>query len=293
MATIAIKKQQVNKFKVVGILSENQLKEQVAKTGKNAGKSFISGNIVIKATIDGVEQLFPIRLYALEVTQKGERNKLYDAYASLNDFINRRVIVTGALSENRFWSAKTKQIMSAQILFGRFVNEAKAEKDTAVFEFSGYVGRELTEKTTKDGALYAYELVLGQVDYTGKSAQIFKFQVNKDREDIAKFIRENYLAGSTVNIEGNINFITETKTKEKHVAFGEAQASSYTVTNHYFYITAGVPVIEDESAYAMDEILAYKKAIAAHDVEIQNRASEQDASEDNGSPLASRATDLL
>ena len=43
----------------------------------------------------------------------------------------------------------------------------------------------------------------------------------------------------------------------------------------------------------MEEILAYKKAIAAHDVEIQNRASEQDASEDDGAPLNTRATDLL
>lgn len=289
-----IKKQQTNRFKVVGTLVQNDLKNQVAKTGKNAGKSFISGNIVVKSVIDGVEQMFQIRLYALEVTQKNERNKLYDSYSELGDLLNRRVSVSGSLSENRFWSTKTKQIMSGQILFGRFVNEAKAvDKDVANYEFSGYVARELVDKTTKDGNLYAYELVLGQVDYTGKSAQIFKFQVQKDREDIAKFIRENYLVGSTVSIEGPILFLTETKTREKKMAFGEPQASSFTITNHYFYITAGAPVIDDETSYKMDELLAYKKAIAAHDIEIQNRASENDASADEETPLASRATSLL
>ena len=268
------KKEQINKIKVTGTLVENKLTERVAKSGANTGKSYITGDIIIKAMLDNEENLIPIRLYAFEQTKDGKANQLFASYKDLANKVGRRITVSGSFGENRFWSEKTGEIASQQVLNGRFINDANVSSpDEAVYELSGFVARELVEKTNKEDEIYLHEMVLGQSNYNDSSASQFKLHVRPDALAIANAVRDQYIVGSTVHIYGDIRFTTQKITREvTDVAFGAPRANSFVVTNRAFFITSGENPIEGESAYSMEDILRYKKAIAASDIDVSRQA---------------------
>lgn len=267
-------KEQINKIKVTGTLVENKLTERVAKSGANTGKSYITGDIVIKAMLDNEENLIPIRLYAFEQTKDGKPNQLFASYKDLANKVGRRITVSGSFGENRFWSEKSGEIASQQVINGRFINDASVSApDEATFELSGFVARELVEKTNKEDEIYLHEIVLGQSNYDDSTASQFKLHVRPDALAIANAVREQYIVGSTVHIYGDIRYTTQKITREvTDVAFGAPRANSFVVTNRAFFITSGENPIEGEGAYSMEDILRYKKAIAASDIEISRRA---------------------
>lgn len=289
-----MEKEKINKITITGTLVENKLREGVAKNGKNTGKSYISGEIIVKSVIDGKDNLFPIRLYAFEQTKEGKENKLYASYRDLQKLLNRRITVSGTFSENRFWSEKTGQIASQQVLNGRFINEAKAgTPDGATYDFSGYVAKELVEKTNKENEIYAYELLVGQTNYTETEASFYRFHIDPSRTDIINSVRELYVTGSTVHFSGEIRYVSENITKETTaVAFGSPQARNFVVTNRNYFITGGESPITGESAYDMEDMLAYKKANQAKDIEIQNKAKASGGVSTAG-VLKTKATSLL
>lgn len=268
------KKETINKIRITGTLVENKLEERVAKSGANAGKSFITGDIIIKAMLDNEENLIPIRLYAFEQTKEGKANQLFASYRDLGNKVGRRFTISGTFGENRFWSEKTGTIASQQVINGRFINDASVSTpDEAIFELSGFVARELTEKVNKEDEIYIYEMVLGQSNYNDSSAYLFKLHVRPGDASVANAVRAQYTAGMTVHLYGDIRYTTQTITREvTDVAFGAPRANSYVVTNKAYFITTGETPIEGESAYALDDISRYKKAISAEDIEIAKKA---------------------
>lgn len=289
-------KEQINKISITGTLVENKLTEKVAKSGANAGKTFITGDIVIKAMLDNEENLIPIRLYAFEQNKDGAPNQFFASYKGLADKLNRRIRVDGSFGENRFWSEKTGEIAAQQVLNGRFINDASVSApDQAIFELSGFIARELVEKTNKEDKIYLHELILGQANYNDDSAYQFKLHVRPADVQIAHAVRSQYVIGSTVHVYGDIRFTTQKITREvSDVAFGAPRANSFVVTNRGFFITSGENPIEGETAYSMDDILRYKKAITASDLEISHRAkaAAKPAADGKTSPTK-KATSLL
>lgn len=294
---------EINRISITGTLVENKLVERVAKEGVNAGKRFISGEIIVKAVIDGVDNFIPINLYSWELTQDGKTSKNFTNYKNLSTMLNARITVTCSdrgISEKRFWSAKTGTVVSQQIINGKFIAAANAgAEDSATFEFSGYVGRELIEKIAKDESVYAYEIILGQANYKRDSASLLKFNVRLDKQLIIDGIKKSYIPGVTVHIYGDIRFVTSTVQREQpKVAFGEPQVSSYVVTHKSFFITSGdEPITEGtEGAYTMEEILKFKKAIAASDVALQKavvKTAATTASTQKGATAAKAAVNLI
>lgn len=272
--TMENKKEQINKFKVTGTLVENKLVEKVAKSGANTGKAYITGDIVIKSMLDNEENLIPIRLYAFEQTKDGKANQLFASYKDLANKLNRRITISGSFGENRFWSEKTGEIASQQVLNGRFINDASVSApDEATYELSGFIARELVEKVNKEDEIYLYELVLGQCNYDDTSASQFKLHVRPDAASIADAVRSQYIVGSTVHIYGDIRYTTQTITREvTDVAFGAPRANSFVVTNRAFFITSGENPVEGEGAYTMEDIVRYKKAISAADIDLSRQA---------------------
>src|SRR5574344_564551 len=270
-------KERTNTIRIVGTLVENRLREGVAKNGKSAGKSYISGQIIVKCKIsEKEEELFPIRIYSFDTTQTGGANKLYASYKNLNTLINHRVLVTGYLSENRFYAAKTGTIAAEQRLNGRFISEAPIAEttDSATFTFSGYVAKTLTPKTRKGESVpYLQELICGQENTKATTASMFHFHVAPDRIDIINTVTTLYTLGKTVKFEGDIRYVAQKiEKKDDKVAFGTPTAHSFIVTNKYFYITTGDAPIEGETAYVMDEMKKYKGARTQDDIEIQAKA---------------------
>lgn len=268
------KKETINKIRITGTLVENKLEERVAKSGANAGKSFITGEIIIKAMLDNEENLIPVRLYAFEQTKEGKPNQLFASYRDLGNKVGRRFTISGTFGENRFWSEKNGEIASQQVINGRFINDASVSTpDEAIFELSGFVARELTEKVNKEDEVYIYEMVLGQSNYNDSSAYLFKLHVRPGDVSVANAVRAQYTAGMTVHLYGDIRYTTQTITREvTDVAFGAPRANSFVVTNKAYFITTGENPIEGESAYSLDDISRYKKAISAEDIEIAKKA---------------------
>jgi hypothetical protein len=290
-----MEKERQNLIRIIGTLVENRLREGVAKSGKSVGKSYISGDIIIKCVIDGKDELFPIRLYAFDTTQAGQPNKLYASYKNLANLINRRVSVTGYLSENRFWSAKTSVIAVEQRLNGRFISEAPISEttDSATFEFSGYVATKLTAKTRKGETVpYIYELICGQENTKGTSASMFHFHVAPDRTDIIDSINRLYSIGATVKFSGDLRYVSQRiEKKDDKPAFGTPTARAYIVTNKYFYITTGDNPITGDTAYVMDEMKKFKASRVEADMDIQNRAKNAATAEDASSDANTTAAD--
>ena len=286
-------KERTNTIRIVGTLVENRLREGVAKNGKSAGKSYISGTIVVKCKIsEKEEELFPIRIYSFDTTQTGGANKLYASYKNLNNLVNHRVAVTGYLSENRFYATKTGTIAAEQRINGRFISEAPITEttDSATVSFSGYVASTLAPKTRKgESTPYIYELVCGQENTKATTASMFRFHVAPDRTDIINTVTTLYALGKTVKFEGDIRYVAQKiEKKDDKVAFGTPTAHSFIVTNKYFYITTGDAPIEGDTAYVMDEMKKYKGARVQDDIEIQAKAkassAEADDSEDEEAP---------
>jgi hypothetical protein len=251
-------KERTNTIRIVGTLVENRTREGVAKNGKSVGKSFISGQIIIKCMLDGKEQLFPIRLYSFDTTQSGGASKLYASYKNLNTLINHRVVVTGYLSENRFYSTKSNTVVAEQRLNGRFISEAPIAEvnDSAEFTFSGYVATQLVSKTRKGESVpYLYEIICGQENTKATIASMFHFHVAPDRKDIIDSVNKLYAIGSTVKFSGNIRYVSQSiEKKDDKAAFGTPTAHAFIVTNKYFYITTGDAPITGDTAYVMDEM---------------------------------------
>jgi hypothetical protein len=268
-----IQKENKTLFTIIGQLVSADLKEGTYKSGPNAGKGFISGSIVVKSTLDNEPNLFEIELFQNEQTKTGEVNKLYTAYKGLNTMINTMVQVDGAINENRYFNKKTGTISSSNRLDGRYVSKAQPGKvDSAVFEVSGFVNRELVEKTNKKGEVYTYEMELGQrLQSVKKPGQIMRFHIDPAQAEIIRHIESSYTIGTTVSFYGNIRFVTRTQTYEQSgVAFGEARVKTSTIVNRNFFITGGNEPLDGDTAYEPEEIQAVAKAIAAKDVEMSN-----------------------
>lgn len=288
-----LKKQQLNRVTITGTLVENKLTDVMIKTGANAGKNAISGEIVIKCLLDGSEQLFPIRLFTSEVTAEGKPSKLYTSYKDLAKKVGSRITVSGSLSENRFWSEKTNNVASAQTISGRFISDAKINaQDEASFEISGFVARELTEKVNKENEIYAYEMAVAQYDYKEKNADVFKLHVSKDDVKIANAIMDEFVAGTTVHFYGNLRFLSETISREVEMAFGSPTVSNYEVTNRYYFITGAAVAIADETAYTEDDIKKIKANNTARDLEIQNKGANTKPA-DAKTPTGKKGANLL
>lgn len=274
MENKVITKETYNKITIVGLLTEVNLTERTYQSGKNAGKGFISGTIVIKSMLENEANLFEVHLFANEQTKEGAINKLFAEYKNLKTLLNAMVEVNGALSENRYYSDKAGSIISVNQLSGRFINKAAAGKtDVAIFEISGFVNRELIEKVNKKSEVYMYELELGQQLYGGTRAQLMKFHVDPSKAEIVNHIQSSYTLGSTVRFYGDLRWVTKTSTYEQpDAAFGEAKVRTSTIVNHNYYITGGLEPLEGETAYEPEEIKAFGKAIAAYDVELAAKA---------------------
>jgi hypothetical protein len=286
-------KERTNTIRIVGTLVENKLREDVAKNGKSAGKTYISGEIIIKCNLDGADELFPVHLYAFDVKQDGTPNKLFASYKNIANLVNRRIVVTGYFSERRFYSAKTAKIAAEQRLNGRFVSEAPIAEtaDSATFSFSGYVASKLESKTRKDEtAPYLYEIYFGQENNKATASSIFHFHVAPNRTDIINSINKLYTVGQTVKFAGDLRFVTQKIVKEeKAPAFGQPTAHAFTVTNKYYYITSGDAPITGETAYTMDEMKHYHDIRVENDIELQSAG--KSAAAQSAAPAASDSDD--
>lgn len=290
----------INNITITGTLVDaSKLKTGIFKRGNSIGKQYISGDVSVKCVLDGAENIIPISLFSSEVTQDGKPSKLFETYSKLPSQVGQRFTFSSAALEEHRYVGQKGEVVRSQRIRGRFVNDARPnEADNATFQLNGYVARGLEEKKNKAGEVYLLELVLGQANYRGDSAQMFYLNLPLDAIEWKQALLKNYVPGVTVSVDGDIRYITEQKeieTDSGENLFGTPMKKTVINTYRYFYIKhATTPLKRDDpNAYTMDSMQTFKEARSAEDIRLINEAKANGNTSDDSAPLKSKAASLL
>ena len=276
-----------NSIKIVGKLTDAQ-----ATTGnrKDNGQGYISVDATIESVINGVTNEYKVNFYASQLTKDNKPSKLYESYSKLPEMIGRKVEVDGEIRENRYWSANLNQLISTQLLAGKFVKGVvESAVDTATFVVGGFLVKTPVEKRNKNDEVYRYDVTLGQSNYAGNGMSMITLHINPNDRQVVSGVESLYNVGDTVQFTGSLVFKTEVVTvADENTAFGAPVTKTYTNRQSNFYIEGGSNPIADDRAYSSDVVSTLISAYKAHDVELQNAASTK-APATNSAPVSNAA----
>ena len=263
-----------NSIKIVGRLVDAQ-----STTGnrKDNGAGYISVDAVVESVINGVPNEFKINFYTNQLTKDGKASKLYESYSKLPEMIGKKVEIDGEIRENRYWSSNLNQLISTQLLAGKFVKGVvETSVDTASFVMGGFLVRGLTEKKNKKDEVYRYEVTLGQSNYAGNGMSMYTLHIDPNRAEIVRGVDGLYQVGDTIKFSGSLVFKTETvSVEDNNTAFGAPVTKTFTNKQSNYYIESGSNPIDGESAYSGDVIKTLIEAYKANDVKLQNASSDK------------------
>ena len=270
-----------NSIKIVGKLTDAQV---TLGNRKDNGQGYVSVDATIESVIGGVSNEFKVGFYASQMTKEGKISKLYESYSRLPELVGKKVEVDGEIRENRYYSTNLNQLVSTQLLSGRFVKGvADSTVDVATFVVGGFLVKTPVEKRNKKDEVYRYDVTLGQSNYAGNGMSMITLHIDPNRRDVVSGVEGLYNVGDTIQFTGSLVFKTEVVTVEDaNTAFGAPVTKSYTNRQSNYYIEGGSNPLADERAYPQDVINTLIAAYKAHDVELQSAA----ASKDSGSAPA-------
>lgn len=279
-----------NSFKVVGTLASADVKTGVAKNG-----GYVSVDAIVTSEFDGRMHEYQVGFFANETTKEGAHSKLYDTYVGLKDLVNHKVEINGDIRENRYWSTNLGQLISTQLLSGRWVKSVPVTTaDEGTYELGGFFGR-ISEKRNKADEVYRYDVVIGQSNFNGDNMSVYTVHIDPtDREILAGV--EGYSIGDTVKLKGTLAFTVETKTEvDPNSGFGQPMMRTFTNKQRNFYITSGSNPIEGDNAYDTVTISTLKAAYEKRDLELMSAAKTTTVTTPvvNEAPVTRRQTSLL
>lgn len=238
--------------------------------------NYVSATVVIKSIVNDQELLTEARTFINELKKDGTPNKNYSVIKNIQNMLNKRVVISGAtLKGERFWSAKTNQLVNSVRVNFNLIRLAspRDNEDTVTFEFGGFVTRPLQEVVDENNVVKYYQITLGQANFKEDNMFEVSFTVDADNEKAARAIENMYEAGVTVEISGVCRTIVNVVEKTTEVAFGDPIVKKYNNVDRKFVITSGSEVITGEGEYTADVIDRLVAAYKAEGKEIQSKAS--------------------
>ena len=283
-----------NTFKIVGQLIKA---EQNLRTDAKTGAQSISVTATIASVIEGKNHEFTVRLFSKALTNDGKPNGLYASYSKMNELEGHKIEISGSMSENRYYSTNSEQMVSAQVLNGRWVKSVPATTaDEATFTIGGFIIREVSEKVNKNNEIYRYDIAIAQSNYNGDNISVFNLNVDPSSLEVLNGVR-TYKTGDTVKVAGDLTSVVETKTVEDTTAgFGKKVFNTFTNTYKGYYITFGSNPINDATTYDGMTIQRLVAAYKAKDTELMAQAKSGATSapaNNNPAPVTQRQTSLL
>lgn len=276
-----------NSIKIVGKLMDAQV-----TTGqrKDNGQCYISVDTTVVSQINGVSNEYKVNFYTSQLTKDGKQSKLYDSYSKLPEMVGRKVEIDGEIRENRYYSTNLNQLISTQLLAGKFVKGVvETAIDTATFVVGGFLVKTPVERRNKKDEVYRYDVTLGQSNYAGNGMSMITLHINPDHAEIVRAVESMYGVGDTIQFTGSLVFKTEVVTVEdENTAFGAPVTKTYTNRQSNFYIEGGSNPLSDERAYSSDVVKTLIDAYKANDVKLQN-ASVSSAPVANAAPAVNAA----
>ena len=276
-----------NSIKIVGKLMDAQV---TLGNRKDNGQGYISVDTTVVSLINGVSNEYKVNFYTSQLTKDGKQSKLYDSYSKLPEMVGRKVEIDGEIRENRYYSANLNQLISTQLLAGKFVKGVvETAIDTATFVVGGFLVKTPVERRNKKDEVYRYDVTLGQSNYAGNSMSMITLHINPDHVEIVRAVEGMYGVGDTIQFTGSLVFKTEVVTVEdENTAFGAPVTKTYTNRQSNFYIEGGSNPLSDERAYSSDVVKTLIDAYKANDVKLQT-ASVSSAPVVNAAPAVNAA----
>jgi hypothetical protein len=239
---------------------------------KDNGQGYISVDATVVSQINGVSNEYKVNFYTSQLTKDGKQSKLYDSYSKLPEMVGRKVEIDGEIRENRYYSTNLNQLISTQLLAGKFVKGVvETAIDTATFVVGGFLVKTPVERRNKKDEVYRYDVTLGQSNYAGNGMSMITLHINPDYAEIVRAVEGMYGVGDTIQFTGSLVFKTEVVTVEdENTAFGAPVTKTYTNRQSNFYIEGGSNPLSDERAYSSDVVKTLIDAYKANDVKLQN-----------------------
>ena len=261
-----------NSIKIVGTLADAKV---TTGNRKDNGAGYVSVDAVVTANIGGVSNEFQISFYANQLTKDGKESKLYESYCKLPELVGRKIEVDGEIRENRFFSPNLNQLISTQLLSGRFYRGVvESTADVATFTVGGFLVKTPVEKQNKKGEVYRYDVALGQSNYAGNGMSMITLHINPTQREVVSGVEGLYNVGDTVQFTGSLVFKVEQVTvQDENTAFGTPVTKTFTNKQSNFYIEGGSNPITGESAYSAEIVSSLINAYKAHDVELQEKSA--------------------
>ena len=274
--------ERTNKCYFVGELVEVKDHRLTSYTNKKTGAPVeaISTTIVVKCMINDEENVFALSAFCNKINNDGSTNKNYNKLVNIKELIGHRVVISGArLVGDRFWSKQNEQLVPAQKFDFSMIREAndKESEDKAEFEFSGFVVRELAEKTDNEGNVLYHQMTIGQATYKEDNMFMLDFIVEKDNIAAIQGIERAYPQFTTVSIHGICKNIVTTNTVTEESLFGDPIVKVYTRNDKKLVITGGDQPIQGEGEYTEEHIAALNKAYIAEGNAIKAKAMNADS----------------
>ena len=263
-----------NSIKIVGKLTDAQV---TLGNRKDNGQGYISVDATVVSQINGVSNEYKVNFYTSQLTKDGKQSKLYDSYSKLPEMVGRKVEIDGEIRENRYYSSNLNQLISTQLLAGKFVKGVvESAVDTATFVVGGFLVKTPVEKRNKKDEVYRYDVTLGQSNYAGNGMSMITLHINPAHADIVRGVEGLYNVGDTIQFTGSLVFKTEIVTVEdENTAFGAPVTKTYTNRQSNFYIEGGSNPLTDERAYSQEVVKTLIDAYKANDVKLQNASVEK------------------
>lgn len=286
----------MNKVELVGVVKEHQLKANEGNKGK-----YINGLLVIACG----EAEVKLKVFVNEKTKEGKVKKTYE---TLNKFIKEeyltmakdkdeaavvRVYGSGDFApqfrEELFVpenSKECKSVISVDLGFGNIYvdenNKIKEEDYKATFDIEMYV-QEIEDEVKKSGD---DEEETGRVKikgcipcYDGSAFPITLIAgtvVDEEGEfDFAEQIRDNVSEGDSMNLWGDINYISILEKKKKGGSLGRAKVEEKRTTIHELIATGG-EMLDEEKEWEEEAI---EKALKERAIKIKEK--EDSAKQEN------------
>jgi hypothetical protein len=272
-----------NQISIIGTIeSINLIKDSSPKVG-----AYIRGDLVVKVS-HPKQMNIPVSFFSGAVSTKDNKpRKLYGQLESLRQ--GQRVSLSVTVGSNKFWDTTRGQLVKTTRLNLNFINNVSAtDVDRADFVFSGFVKESLRELHSKDGELKGYIIQLAQASYDGLRAEVIGFMVDENNRQAINYITNEYTAGKTVKVSGQLDYDITTETREEAQDFGSPIVKTFQKSTKNLMITSGSSV--SEGVYEKEDIDKLLAADLDEDNSIQEKAKTQEKSgavTSTNKPLAS------
>ena len=260
-----------NEIFIEGILLETNITKDKNKDNKNYVRGEIKVQVDQEISGQMVTSIIPIRMFAMEKTSKGETNKAYENILKLTtDFVSAatagsidgadgiRVSVgkknsMGSIGENLYCPSGSDKVISTIELTCNFFDKVarNALKPLATFSVNVVV-KSIKEEVKGDEVTGALILTGAIVQY-GDRLDMVNFHVKS--EAAKNHISTRYNPGQTVNIQGFINYTSNTTFVEEEAGFGDPVFTPRTTYTRELVITSGsIEPFDKERAYNKEEL---------------------------------------